>query len=39
VRDLWRQRDLGTADGELTRVVPRHGTLFVKLSPTQASRR
>jgi alpha-galactosidase len=33
VRDLWRQKDLGTFEGELSRVVPRHGTLFVKLTP------
>jgi alpha-galactosidase len=38
VRDLWRQQDLGTADRELTRVVPRHGTLFVTLTPRQRSR-
>ncbi|AHG92067.1 Glycosyl hydrolase family 98 putative carbohydrate binding module [Gemmatirosa kalamazoonensis] len=31
-RDLWRQKDLGTFDGQLSRVVPRHGTVFVKLS-------
>jgi alpha-galactosidase len=33
VRDLWRQKDLGTFDGELSQVVPRHGSLFVKLTP------
>ena len=33
VRDLWRQKDLGTFDNEFSRVVPRHGTLFVKLTP------
>jgi alpha-galactosidase len=33
VRDLWRQKDLGTFDGEFSSVVPRHGTLFVKLTP------
>jgi alpha-galactosidase len=35
VRDLWRQKDLGTADAEFSSVVPRHGTLFVKLSPAR----
>jgi len=33
VRDLWRQKDLGTFDGEFSSVVPRHGTLFVKVTP------
>jgi alpha-galactosidase len=33
VRDLWRQQDLGAFDGEFTRNVPRHGTLFVRISP------
>jgi alpha-galactosidase len=33
VRDLWRQKDLGTFEGELSRMVPRHGTVFVKLTP------
>jgi alpha-galactosidase len=34
VRDLWRQKDLGTFDGEFSSVVPRHGTVFVRLTPT-----
>lgn len=33
VRDLWRQRDLGTADGEFSSTVPRHGVLLVTLTP------
>jgi alpha-galactosidase len=33
VRDLWRQKDLGTFDGEFSSVVPRHGALFVKFTP------
>jgi len=33
VRDLWRQKDLGTVDGEFSHMVPRHGTVFVKLTP------
>lgn len=33
VRDLWRQRDLGEFTGEFSTVVPRHGTLFIKVSP------
>jgi alpha-galactosidase len=32
VRDLWRQKDLGTFDSGLSRVVPRHSTVFVKVS-------
>ena len=31
VRDLWRQKDVGSFDGEFSRVVPRHGTLFVRV--------
>src|SRR5262245_26504548 len=39
VRDLWRQKDIGGFDSEFSNVVPRHGTLFVKISPaTRASR-
>ena len=33
VRDLWRQKDLGTFDTEFSSEVPRHGTVFVKLTP------
>jgi alpha-galactosidase len=32
VRDLWRQKDLGTFNDEFSTVVPRHGTVFVKIS-------
>lgn len=32
VRDLWRQRDLGTFSDEFTAEVPRHGVVLVKLS-------
>jgi alpha-galactosidase len=32
VRDLWRQKDLGVFDGEFSSVVPRHGTVFVKIA-------
>jgi alpha-galactosidase len=31
VRDLWRQKDLGTYDGEFTASVPRHGVVLVRL--------
>ena len=32
VRDLWRQQDLGTFDRGFSSMVPRHGTVFVKVS-------
>jgi alpha-galactosidase len=35
VRDLWRQKDQGTKEGAFSMVVPRHGTVFVKLSPVK----
>ena len=31
VRDLWRQKDLGVFDKELSTVVQRHGVVMVKL--------
>ena len=31
VRDLWRQQDLGTYEGEFKASVPRHGVVFVRL--------
>jgi len=33
VRDLWRQRDLGTFEGSFSTEVPYHGVTFVKLTP------
>jgi alpha-galactosidase len=32
VRDLWRQKDLGTFDGEFSSTVSRHGTVFVRIA-------
>ena len=32
VRDLWRQKDVGIVDREFSATVPRHGTLFLKLT-------
>jgi alpha-galactosidase len=32
VRDLWRQKDLGTYNGEFTAKVPRHGAVLVKIN-------
>ena len=32
VRDLWRQKDLGTFDGQFTTDVPRHGVALIRLS-------
>ncbi|HET9948999.1 MAG TPA: glycoside hydrolase family 27 protein, partial [Longimicrobiales bacterium] len=33
VRDLWRQRDLGEFADGFSSMVPRHGTVFVKVTP------
>lgn len=32
VRDLWRQKALGTFANEFSTTVPRHGTVFVKVT-------
>jgi len=32
VRDLWRQKNLGTYDNEFVAKVPRHGVVLVKVS-------
>jgi alpha-galactosidase len=32
-RDLWRQKDLGTLDGELSTPLARHGVLMLRLRP------
>ena len=32
VRDLWRQKDLGTFDGEYAAEIPRHGCLLLKVA-------
>jgi alpha-galactosidase len=37
IRDLWRQADLGTAIGEFTAEVPRHGAVLLKISPAARS--
>jgi len=33
VRDLWRQKDLGSFENSFTAGIPYHGVLLVKLSP------
>jgi alpha-galactosidase len=33
VRDLWRQKDLGTANGSVGADVPRHGGMLLRLWP------
>ncbi|WP_025865150.1 NPCBM/NEW2 domain-containing protein [Prolixibacter bellariivorans] len=33
VRDLWRQKDLGTFENNFSTEVPYHGVTFVKLTP------
>ncbi|MFO1076761.1 MAG: NPCBM/NEW2 domain-containing protein [Planctomycetota bacterium] len=35
VRDLWRQRDVGNADGSYATTVPKHGVQFVQLFPAR----
>ena len=32
VHDLWRQQDLGTADGSYTATVPKHGVVMIRIS-------
>jgi alpha-galactosidase len=36
VRDLWRQKELGTFEKEFTTPVPRHGVVLVKMSKKSA---
>jgi alpha-galactosidase len=31
IRDLWRQKDLGTFEGRFTTAIPRHGVALVRL--------
>ncbi|HHY83908.1 MAG TPA: alpha-galactosidase [Verrucomicrobia bacterium] len=33
VRDLWRQKDLGTFNGQFEATVGRHGVVLVKIAP------
>jgi alpha-galactosidase len=35
VRDLWRQKDLGQADGKFTATVPFHGAVMLKIGKPQ----
>jgi len=35
VRDLWRQKDLGTFENSYSAVVPYHGVALVKLTPVK----
>jgi len=32
VRDLWRQKDIGSFGGEYSALVPRHGVVLIKVS-------
>jgi alpha-galactosidase len=32
VRDLWRQKDIGTYDKKFTAKVERHGVVMVRMS-------
>ena len=36
VRDLWRQKNIGTADGDFAAEVPPHGVVLVKMIPMNA---
>ena len=33
IRDVWRQQDLGTADGSYTATVPKHGVVLIRIFP------
>jgi hypothetical protein len=33
VRDLWRQKDLGTFEDTFQAPIPRHGVVLIRLSP------
>ncbi len=35
VRDLWRQKDVGTVEGQVGAEVPRHGVYLVRLWPVR----
>ena len=35
VRDVWRQKDLGTFDGKFESRVPRHGVALIRLTPAR----
>ena len=35
VRDLWRQKDLGTFNDKFDATVPSHGVVLVKMSPAK----
>ncbi len=35
VRDAWRQKDVGTMNNEFAPVVPRHGVVLVKITPSK----
>ena len=35
VRDLWRQRDLGSCTGTLRALVPYHGVSLVRITPVE----
>jgi alpha-galactosidase len=35
VRDLWRQKDLGTFEGVFETDVPQHGVVMIRLRPVE----
>jgi alpha-galactosidase len=37
VRDLWRQKDLGTSRNQFIAKAPRHGVVFVRMFPVNGT--
>jgi alpha-galactosidase len=35
VRDVWRQKDLGTISDAYTAEIPRHGGILLKITPAK----
>ena len=38
VRDVWRQQDLGSANGSFTAKVPKHGVVMVRIATEAGGR-
>ena len=38
VRDLWRQKDLGSFSNQFKSTVPRHGVALVRISPAKRAK-
>jgi alpha-galactosidase len=37
VRDLWRQKDLGNFSDEFSAVLPRHGSMLLKIAAAKGT--